>query len=127
MRFVKLEGSNSASTNWTSEYILEVDPQNGVPVKVVRKGEPIKLSNEEIAKLESVGAVFVESSAAEKKAFDDSKPEEVIVGSDVAAGLPSLAAAGVDQPEPVAANEASTEDKSTTKSVQSGSVKPNKQ
>lgn len=92
MTYVKLASTTNRHENWTAGFILEKD-SNGDPTKIAELNVPIDLSVEEIAKLESLGAQFATSSAEEAKAYQARLAQAVVVvGSDVAAAAPVIAA-----------------------------------
>ena len=82
--YYKLVGHRDSVTNWTTEVVLEVNDA-GEPTKVVRVGQPEKLTAEDRQKLESLGFV-VESSSAEEA--EQAAQSQQVPGSDVAGAAP---------------------------------------
>lgn len=94
MGYVKLSGTTNRHENWTAEYIVEVDEETGEPTKVVKTGVPVDLTKDEQAKLETLGAIFEDSSADEAKEVEAQLATEQSVGADIAGSAPVFGIAG---------------------------------
>ena len=93
MSYVKLAGTTNRHENYTTRYVLERDEETGEETKVVEAGVPIELSAEDRKKLEALGAVFEDSSAAEAKEVEEQQ-QAAPVASDTAAAGPRLGGSG---------------------------------
>jgi len=93
--YYKLVGHRDSVTNWTTEVVLEVNDA-GEQTKVVRVGEPVKLTGDDKSKLEDLGFTVESSSASEAKEVASSRQAP---GGDVAGAAPVFGNATVDQPK----------------------------